>query len=79
MDKLLITGRTRLNGEVRISGAKNAALPILAGTLLADGRVTLSNVPHLHDITTTMELLGRMGVNLMVGRAHEHRGGRTPA
>ena len=67
MDKLLITGRTRLNGEVRIAGAKNAALPILAGTLLADGRVTLSNVPHLRDITTTMELLGRMGVDLTVG------------
>ncbi len=67
MDKLLITGRTRLNGEVRIAGAKNAALPILAGTLLADGKVTLSNVPHLRDITTTMELLGRMGVNLTVG------------
>lgn len=67
MDKLLITGGTRLNGEVRIAGAKNAALPILAGTLLADGEVTLSNVPHLRDITTTMELLGRMGVNLTVG------------
>jgi len=67
MDKLLITGGTRLNGEVRIAGAKNAALPILAGTLLSDGEVALSNVPHLRDITTTMELLGRMGVNLTVG------------
>jgi UDP-N-acetylglucosamine 1-carboxyvinyltransferase len=67
MDKLLISGGTRLNGEVRIAGAKNAALPILAGTLLADGEVILSNVPHLRDITTTMELLGRMGVNLTVG------------
>jgi len=67
MDKLLITGGTRLDGEVRIAGAKNAALPILAGTLLADGEVALSNVPHLRDITTTMELLGRMGVNLTVG------------
>lgn len=55
-----------LDGEVRIGGAKNAALPILAATLLADGPVTLSNVPHLKDITTTMELLGRMGVHLTV-------------
>jgi len=62
MDKLLITGGAPLSGEVRVSGAKNAALPILAGTLLADGEVTLSNVPHLRDITTTMDLLGRMGV-----------------
>lgn len=66
MDKLIITGGTPLNGEIRISGAKNAALPILAATLLADGPTTISNVPHLHDITTTMELLGQMGVDLMV-------------
>jgi UDP-N-acetylglucosamine 1-carboxyvinyltransferase len=51
---------------VRISGAKNAVLPIMAATLLADGPVTISNVPHLHDVTTTMELLGRMGVDLVV-------------
>jgi len=67
LDKLLITGGVTLGGEVRIAGAKNAALPILAGSLLADGRVTLCNVPHLHDVTTTLELLGRMGVNLTVG------------
>ncbi len=67
MDKLSITGGATLNGEVRIAGAKNAALPILAATLLAEGKVTLSNVPHLRDITTTMELLGRMGVALTVG------------
>ena len=66
MDKLLITGGNVINGQVRISGAKNAALPILAGTLLADGEVTLSNVPHLRDITTTMELLGRLGASLTV-------------
>lgn len=66
MDKLIITGGRPLRGEVRISGAKNAALPILAATLLADGLVTLSNIPHLRDITTTMELLGRMGVGLLV-------------
>ena len=64
MDKLIISGGTPLSGEVRIAGAKNAALPILAATLLADGPMTISNVPHLHDITTTMELLGRMGVHL---------------
>lgn len=67
MDKLIITGGTTLNGEIRISGAKNAALPILAASLLADEVVTICNVPHLHDITTTMELLGRMGVDLTIG------------
>jgi UDP-N-acetylglucosamine 1-carboxyvinyltransferase len=66
MDKLLIEGGHRLDGEVRASGAKNAALPILAATLLAEGRTVLSNVPHLRDITTTMELLGRMGVQLTI-------------
>jgi len=66
MDKLIIKGGVPLNGEIRVSGAKNAALPILAATLLADSPVTVGNVPHLHDITTTMELLGRMGVQLMV-------------
>ncbi len=66
MDKLHIIGGPVLNGEVRIAGAKNAALPILAATLLAEGRSVIGNVPHLQDITTTMELLGRMGVSLMV-------------
>ena len=66
MDKLLITGGNKLAGELRISGAKNAALPILAATLLSDKPVSIGNIPHLHDITTTMELLGRMGVQLIV-------------
>ncbi len=66
MDKLIITGGATLNGEIRISGAKNAALPILAASLLAEDPVTICNVPHLHDITTTMELLGNMGVELVV-------------
>ena len=66
MDKLIISGGQPLCGEIRISGAKNAALPILAATLLADGPVRVGNIPHLHDITVTMELLGRMGVNLVV-------------
>ena len=66
MAKILISGGEPLNGEVQISGAKNAVLPILAATLLADGPMEISNVPHLHDVTTTMELLGRMGVQLTV-------------
>ncbi|MBD1553316.1 UDP-N-acetylglucosamine 1-carboxyvinyltransferase [Pseudomonas typographi] len=66
MDKLIITGGARLNGEIRISGAKNAALPILAATLLADGPVTVSNLPHLHDITTMIELFGRMGIEPVI-------------
>lgn len=66
MDKLIITGGGPLSGDVRIAGAKNAALPILAATLLVDGPMSVGNVPHLHDITTTMELLGHMGVQLVV-------------
>jgi len=66
MDKLLITGGTPLHGEIRISGAKNAALPIIVATLLADEPVSIGNIPHLNDITTTMELLGRMGVSLTI-------------
>ncbi|MGY6275947.1 UDP-N-acetylglucosamine 1-carboxyvinyltransferase [Methylomonas sp. MgM2] len=66
MDKLLITGGKPLDGELRISGAKNAALPILAATLLSDCPVSVGNVPHLRDITTTLELLGQMGVGVTV-------------
>ena len=66
MDKLIINGGATLSGDVRISGAKNAALPILAATLLAETPMVVGNIPHLHDITTTMELLGRMGVQLTV-------------
>lgn len=66
MDRLLIQGGATLNGEINISGAKNAALPILSATLLADSPVMIGNVPHLHDITTTMELLGRMGSRLLI-------------
>ena len=66
MDRLLIEGGARLEGEVPISGAKNSALPILAATLLADSPVVVSNVPHLHDITTMMELLGCLGVELVI-------------
>ncbi len=67
MDKLIVTGGMPLKGEVRISGAKNAALPVLVASLLTDQPLMVSNVPHLQDITTTMELLGRMGVRLVVG------------
>jgi len=62
----MIKGGRPLEGEIRISGAKNAALPILAATILADGPVKISNVPHLHDITTTIGLLARMGSELTV-------------
>ncbi|MCY4338321.1 MAG: UDP-N-acetylglucosamine 1-carboxyvinyltransferase [Gammaproteobacteria bacterium] len=66
MDKLTIRGGVPLRGEISISGAKNAALPILAATLLTDKPVLIGNLPHLHDITTTMELLGLMGSDLML-------------
>ena len=66
MAKILISGGTPLNGEVAISGAKNAVLPILAACLLADEAVSIGNVPHLHDVTTFIELLGRMGVQVVL-------------
>ncbi|NQY42173.1 MAG: UDP-N-acetylglucosamine 1-carboxyvinyltransferase [Legionellales bacterium] len=66
MDKLLVSGGNRLDGEIYVSGAKNAALPILVATILADEPVTLSNVPHLHDVTTIMDLLCRMGVIITI-------------
>ena len=62
----MIKGGQPLEGEIRISGAKNAALPILAATVLADEPVKISNVPHLHDITTTIGLLARMGSELTI-------------
>ncbi len=66
MARIVISGGKPLNGDVWISGAKNAVLPILAACLLADEPVTIGNVPHLHDVTTTMELLGQMGAELVV-------------
>ena len=66
MDKLQVTGGIPLEGEVRVSGAKNAALPIIAATLLASEPVAIGNVPHLQDVTTMIELLGRMGVTVTV-------------
>lgn len=67
MDKLIITGGKQLKGEIRASGAKNAVLPILASTILTTKPVMLSNIPHLNDVTTIMELLGRLGVDITVG------------
>lgn len=64
MDKLIIKGGIPLNGEIRISGAKNAALPILIASLLVDQPVTIGNVPHLNDVVTTLKLLGGMGVQI---------------
>ncbi len=66
MAKILISGGVPLRGEVGISGAKNAVLPILAACLLADEPVSIGNVPHLHDVTTFIELLGQMGVQLVL-------------
>lgn len=66
MDKLVIQGGVPLAGEVRISGAKNAALPILCAGLLADGTLQVANVPHLHDVTTMIGLLGQMGMGISV-------------
>jgi UDP-N-acetylglucosamine 1-carboxyvinyltransferase len=66
LDKLIIKGGVPLKGEIRISGAKNAVLPIMAATLMADSPIIIRNIPHLHDVTTTMELLGQMGVLLTV-------------
>ncbi|MEO0577043.1 MAG: UDP-N-acetylglucosamine 1-carboxyvinyltransferase, partial [Pseudomonadota bacterium] len=67
MEKLAIAGGQPLTGEIRVSGAKNAALPILAASLLADEPVTLTNVPHLRDVTTTLSLLQQLGVEVTVG------------
>ena len=66
MDKLIIQGGAVLRGEVWISGSKNAALPILSAALLSEGIVTIANLPHLQDVTTTIELLGALGVTVSI-------------
>ena len=66
MDKLIINGPSKLSGKVNISGAKNAALPILAASLLTEEKVTIGNLPHLNDITTMLELLACMGVSTLI-------------
>lgn len=64
MDKFLITGGVKLEGEVRISGAKNAALPLLAAMILADSPTTLTNVPNLKDVNTLVKLIGGLGITM---------------
>ncbi len=66
MDKLLINGKNELNGEITASGAKNSALPVLAASLLADSPMKVGNLPHLNDVTTMIELLGSMGIDIML-------------
>ncbi len=66
MDKLLITGGKTLAGSLKVSGAKNSALKILAGTLLTEEPVSIGNVPHLHDVTTMIELLGCLGADVVL-------------
>ena len=66
MDRLLIEGGTVLDGELRASGAKNSALKMFAAALLADDPVVISNVPHLRDITTMIELLGSLGIEVVI-------------
>ncbi|HEY2980291.1 MAG TPA: hypothetical protein VGJ22_03845, partial [Anaerolineales bacterium] len=64
MDKLIIQGGVPLTGEVRISGAKNAALPILCAAILTPETLRVQNLPHLRDVTTTLNLLAQMGVEV---------------
>ena len=66
MAKIVVTGGAALHGEVSISGAKNAVLPILCATLLADEPVEITNVPHLHDVVTTVKLLGELGAKVTI-------------
>ena len=64
MDQFLITGSSRIAGEVTISGAKNAALPLLAAMILAETPTTLHNVPSLQDVRTLIELIAGMGIDI---------------
>ena len=66
MEKLLIKGGNSLKGKITCSGAKNAALPMIASTILCDEKVTLRNLPYLQDITTMFELLGSMGAEILL-------------
>jgi len=74
MAKIVVTGGNVLNGEVHISGAKNAVLPILCATLLADAPVEITNVPHLHDVITTVKLLGELGAKVTIDQGTLSRG-----
>ena len=77
MDKIVVEGGQPLNGEVQISGAKNAVLPILCATLLADEPVEISNVPHLHDVVTTAKLLAGLGAGITVDQGTIGRGSES--
>ena len=66
LKKIVLSGKTKLNGEIKISGAKNAALPIIVSSLLCNGTLKLSNIPHLLDITTLIYLLTHLGVKVRV-------------
>ena len=66
MDKLLIRGGNPLTGTVTISGSKNSALPILAASILSEASLRIANVPHLNDVTTMIELLGTIGLDVTV-------------
>src|SRR5580704_899531 len=74
MDQIRIRGGKPLQGKIHISGAKNAALPLMAASLLTDETLTLSNVPHLADITTMANLLGQHGVGLGLNGHHQKKG-----
>jgi len=77
MQKILVEGGTPLHGEVQISGAKNAVLPILCATLLADEPVEISNVPHLHDVVTTAKLLAGLGAELTIDQGTIGKGSES--
>ena len=72
MSIYIIQGRTRLEGEVKISGSKNAALPIIAATVLNGGKTTLYNVPDIHDVQTMFEILKEIGGK--VTKKHKYPG-----
>ncbi|MGH8044978.1 MAG: UDP-N-acetylglucosamine 1-carboxyvinyltransferase, partial [Stenotrophomonas sp.] len=74
MAKIVVTGGKPLHGEVNISGAKNAVLPILCATLLADAPVEITNVPHLHDVVTTVKLLSELGAKVTIDQGTLSRG-----
>ena len=74
MQKIVVSGGQPLNGEVTVSGAKNAVLPILCATLLADAPVEITNVPHLHDVITTVKLLGELGAGIIIDEGTVSKG-----
>ena len=71
MDKLVIKGKNELSGEIYASGAKNSALPVLASSLLTNSPLRVKNLPHLNDVTSMLELLGSMGIDVMLSEDME--------